>query len=33
MLARCSTPLSGKEATFLFARVPSAGWTFVLVRQ
>ena len=32
-LARAIDPLSGKEATFLFARVPSAGWTFVIVKQ
>jgi predicted Ser/Thr protein kinase len=31
--ARAIDPLSGKEATFLFARVPSAGWTFVIVKQ
>jgi predicted Ser/Thr protein kinase len=31
--ARAADPLSGKEATFLFAHVPSAGWTFVIVKQ
>ena len=32
-LAKAIDPLSGKEATFLFSRVPSADWTFVTVKR